>query len=135
LQKLVAEGAAYGLSPASIIEVDRDSGCFIASTGAGLPEAGYAFLYHDNAHHFYFYAEQRWHEEVYDVFVSDLSASRFRGDLPDISAIAADLPTIRRNAERFFRARRFFPSEQARPPGEVFRSLVFDIPSYLGRFG
>ena len=134
LEGLIEEGAAYGLAPDHIVEIDRDHGCFIASTGSGLPEAGYAFLYRDNGHHFYFYAHRRWQGETYDVLVSDISTKRFGGGIPELSALAADLPVVRRNVEKFFRERCFFPSSQARPEGEVFRKLVFDIPPYLRRF-
>jgi hypothetical protein len=97
-----------------------------------MPEFDWAFLYHDNKYHLYFYADRQWEGSVFDVSVRSFTAKRFAGPQPFVRK--SDLPAIRRNMEKFFRERDFHSSSRPRRPDEVFRSVRFDWDQYTQRF-
>ena len=106
------------------IEIDKSTNCRIASAGV-MPEMGYAFVYDDDNHHFYFYANRDWHDDsAYDVVVKYASVRRFAGPPPNVPE--SDMPTIKRNITKFFEQRDFSASKFPLPPTENFRSISFE---------
>jgi hypothetical protein len=119
------------LRPEAVIEIDKETGCHMSSAGT-RPEFDWAFLYHDNKYHFYFYADRKWEGQTFDASVRSFSSKRFAGATPYL--LKSYLPTIKKNMEKFFRERDFISSSQPCRASEVFHSLNFDWDSYAQKF-
>ncbi len=119
------------LRPEAVIKVDEETGCYMSSAGT-RPGFDWAFLYHDNKYHFYFYADREWEGKTFDVSVRSFSSKRFAGATPYI--LKSYLPTIKKNMAKFFRERDFLSSTLPCPPSAVFRSLNFDWDSHTQKF-
>ena len=120
---MTSHGTFDAVSPGFLIDIDKDTGCCMASTG-GRPEMGNCYLYHDRRHHFFFYAVRRWHgTNAYDVTVNGASTQRFAGAIPYVPA--EDMQAIQRNIAKFFEERDFSASMFVRPSNEVFHDISF----------
>ncbi len=119
-----------GISPEYVMEVDTEIGCYIGSAGY-RPEQDWAFLYHDNKYHIYFYGEQIWDGKIYDVKICSFSSKRFDAPFPFVQR--AYLPVMLRNMEKFFQDRDFMSSKRPREPSDIFRSLIFEWNEFTQR--